>query len=296
MTSGKLQHLSPVFKLLLLFILMLVAMLFISLFVAGLGWSLYGEVDFDPELLMADISVLKTLQFLQTVFVFVVPSAIAAYLFFPKALRGLYGNGSVRVNILLTSAIALLVSQYFVGWSGHINSEIVLPDSWAEIGAWILQTEDEAVKLTMKLTESNSGFGFVVNVIILAILPAIGEEWLFRGHVQRQLNCWISNIHVAIFVTSFLFAAMHLQFMTFLPRFFLGVILGYLFYYGGNLWYSIVGHFTNNFLALMFMDANAVETTVTNSIESSPDNFSFLGIIFSLLGVIALLYYVRRKS
>jgi len=281
----------------LLFILMLVAMLFVSLFVAGLGWYLYGEANFDSELLMADVRILKLLQLLQTFFIFVVPSAIAACLFFPNALRGLYGNGRIRLNAFLASVFAILVSQYFIGWTGYMNSQITLPESWTNVSEWIIQAEEEAIRITTKLTESNTGVGFIVNVIILAVVPAISEEWLFRGHIQRYLGSWTRNIHVAIFLTSILFAAMHLQFMTFLPRFFLGMILGYLFYYGGNLWYSIIGHFTNNFLALMLMGSDDTTAAVTDQTElQQAATFSSPVVVISALGVLALIYFVYRTG
>jgi len=281
MKAGALQHLSPASKMILLLAMMLVAVIFVSLFVGLLGFSLYGTIDFDPELLMSDIRLVKILQLFQSVFVFIIPSAFAAYLFFAAPLSGFHGDVRIRFNVLFISAIAILVSQYFIVWTGYVNSQMVLPESWEKISMWITQTEEEAIRITMKLTESNAGVGFVVNVIILALVPAIGEEWLFRGHLQRYFGDWTKSVHMAIFITSVLFATMHLQFMTFLPRFFLGMILGYLFYYGGNLWYSIIGHFANNFLALLLMRVNETETVVTNPMEMQ-QGFTFsVGVVFS---------------
>ncbi len=296
MKAGVLQYYSSVVKLLILFILMLVAMLFVSLIVGGMGLYLYGEINFDPQLLIANVRVLKLLQLLQTVFVFVIPSALAAYLFFPKSLGGIYGDGLVSMKILLVSAFVILVSQYFIGWTGFVNSKMVLPESWTGISEWITNAEDEAIELTNKFTESNVGFGFIVNIIVMAIIPAVGEEWLFRGHIQRYMGSWTGNIHVAVIVTSILFAAMHLQFMTFLPRFFLSIILGYLFYYGRNLWYSIAGHFTNNFLALTMMRTSEANTDGVNPLKLQADIPFSVGVVFSLLSVIALLYLISRKS
>ncbi len=296
MTPGRLQHLSPVSRMILLLIMMLAAMLLVSLFANLLGYLFYGGIEFDPELLMSDVRVVKLLQLFQSLFVFVIPSAVAAYLYSPTPIKELYGSSRISLNILLISAFSIFISQYFIVWTGEVNSRLVLPDSWMRLSEWIAQSEEGAQKLVTMLTESNHGFGFIINVILLALLPAIGEEWLFRGHLQKYFTGWTKSIHVAIFITSLLFAAMHLQFMTFLPRFFLGMILGYLFYYGGNLWYSIIGHFTNNFLALLFMHANDAESVVSKQSELQPGvNFS-LGVALSGLGVIALLYLIRREK
>ncbi len=294
MKAGILQYLSPGLKMFLLFIMMLVSVMLVSLFVGMLGFYLYGEIDFDPQLLMSDIRIVKLLQLFQSVFVFVIPSVIAAFLFFPSHLSSLYGGNRVNLYIILASGLAIFISQYFIGWTGYVNSQLVLPESWEMISKWIEQTEKEALEITMQLTGSNSGTGFLVNIIILAVVPAIGEEWLFRGHIQRYFGEWMGGVHLPVFATSVLFAAMHLQFMTFLPRFFLSVILGYMFFYGGNLWYSIIGHFINNFLALLMMRNVEEVTTVTNSLESQPDIPFSLGVLFSFLGVIALLFFIRR--
>ena len=296
MTPGRLQHLSPVSKMILLLVMMLTAILLVSLFAGLLGYLFYGSIEFDPKLLMSDVRVVKLLQLFQTLLVFVLPSVIAAYLFSPTPLKNLYGNNSVRLKILLISAFSIFVSQYFIVWTGEVNSRLILPDSWIRLSDWITQSEEDAKILVTMLTESNHGAGFLFNVVLLAILPAIGEEWLFRGHLQKFFAVWTKSIHIAIVITCLLFAAMHLQFMTFLPRFFLGMILGYLFYYGGNLWYSIIGHFTNNFLALLFMHTKDAESVVSNQTELQQGiNFS-LGVALSGLGVIALLYLIRREK
>ncbi len=56
---------------------------------------------------------------------------------------------------------------------------------------------------------------------------------------------------MAVWVTGAIFSALHLEFFGFLPRMMLGVVLGYIFLWSGNLWYSIVGHMVNNGLAVI---------------------------------------------
>jgi len=75
----------------------------------------------------------------------------------------------------------------------------------------------------------------------------------FRRVIQKKLKNILRNPHIAILITSFIFSAIHMQFFGFLPRFFLGMVLGYLFYYSGNLWMSVIAHFINNALAILLM-------------------------------------------
>jgi membrane protease YdiL (CAAX protease family) len=117
---------------------------------------------------------------------------------------------------------------------------------------WMKGTEDEAAKLTDAFMKMPAFGGFIFNMVMIAVLPAIGEEFMFRGLLQRLLKEWLGNIHVAIFASAFLFSAMHMQFFGFFPRMFLGVMFGYLFYWSGSLWVPISAHFINNGSAVIF--------------------------------------------
>jgi membrane protease YdiL (CAAX protease family) len=59
-------------------------------------------------------------------------------------------------------------------------------------------------------------------------------------------------MHLAIFLTALLFSAFHFQFFSFLPRFFLGLLLGYLMFYGRSIWYPILAHFVNNAMGVVY--------------------------------------------
>ncbi|MFO8053840.1 MAG: CPBP family intramembrane glutamic endopeptidase, partial [Bacteroidales bacterium] len=83
------------------------------------------------------------------------------------------------------------------------------------------------------------------------LLPAIGEELLFRGVLQQLLSKLFANVHLGILVTAILFSAIHMQFFGFLPRIVLGLVLGYAFYLSGNIWMPVVIHFVNNAFAVV---------------------------------------------
>lgn len=90
------------------------------------------------------------------------------------------------------------------------------------------------------------------NLIVLALLPAIGEELFFRGMVQRFTNSWTQNPTRSIIFTAFFFAILHFQIVSFIPIFLGGIILGYLYYWTGNLWVSIFTHFIYNASQIFF--------------------------------------------
>jgi membrane protease YdiL (CAAX protease family) len=86
---------------------------------------------------------------------------------------------------------------------------------------------------------------------------------------------------------------MHLQFMTFLPRFFLGLILGYLFYLGKNIWYPVAAHFTNNFLALVAMRGHdpMEALNMDKNMSSGVDT----GVVISAISVMGMLFLIGRS-
>ena len=92
----------------------------------------------------------------------------------------------------------------------------------------------------------NSAMDLFINLIMIGLIPAIGEELVFRGVVQKIFSQWSKNVHIGIWSAAFLFSAMHMQFYGFLPRMMLGGLLGYLYVWSGSLWLPIIGHFVNN--------------------------------------------------
>ena len=95
--------------------------------------------------------------------------------------------------------------------------------------------EEEATKLREAFLNINSAFQFVIVFFMVAILPAIGEELLFRGVAQRLFSEWTKNVHWGIFISAFLFSALHMQFYGFVPRLLLGMMFSYMLEWSGSL-------------------------------------------------------------
>jgi len=134
---------------------------------------------------------------------------------------------------------------------------------------------------------------FIVNLIIIGLLPAIAEEFLFRGALQQLLYEGFKNIHVAIWVTAIIFSAIHVQFYGFVPRMILGAILGYLFYWSGNIWVPIIGHLFNNGgqVALTYLHQQGVIKYDIDTDETVP---IYLALVSALL--LAGCLYIAWKN
>ena len=96
----------------------------------------------------------------------------------------------------------------------------------------------------------------LINLVVMAVVPAIGEEFLFRGLLQRLFTSFFKNRHASIWVTAAIFSAIHMQFYGFLPRMMIGAMLGYMLVWSGSIWVPVTAHFINNALAVIFSYIN----------------------------------------
>ena len=130
------------------------------------------------------------------------------------------------------------------------NKGMELPSFLASMEEMMRQMEESAKEVTDQFLNTSSVGMMFVNLFVIALLPAVGEEMMFRGWLQRVLGKSV-NYHTAIWVSAFVFSAIHFQFYGFIPRMLVGAALGYLYCYTGSLWASIVAHFTNNAVAVI---------------------------------------------
>ena len=199
-----------------------------------------------------------------------------------------------RQTVLLAIAI-MLIANPFVAYLMQWNQALNLPDFLEAVQRWMEASEQQAMQLTEAFLAMNSIGDFLINLFLIALIPAIGEELLFRGVLQQLFAKWTGNIHLAIFISAFLFSAIHLQFFGFFPRFVLGIVLGYMFYWSKNLWLPILAHFTNNALAIIFtyqFVADKIQIDFLN--EETLVNIS--GALISLLAVALLMFLLHKNT
>ncbi len=146
--------------------------------------------------------------------------------------------------LVLCIAIAALGLS---GSLGTLNEMIPISKEWATKFKAAEEAYNQQVKIIAKM---NSWKEYIFALVVIALAPAIFEEVLFRGAIQRLLQHWFKNRWVAIIVTSIIFSAVHFSYYGFLARFALGILLGLIFYYSRNIWLNIFAHFINNALAV----------------------------------------------
>ena len=257
MKRGILEYLSPFAKLLFLFLLVICCFILLSfagvlLAIPLFHINLFNRIDILMDIQNpAYIGILKYLQMIQSVSLFIVPALLAGFLFGKSPANYLGIKKKASVSFFIATFLILFVGLPFINWLSSINEMMKLPESMKAVEQWMKDTEGEAAKITDAFLNVKTLSGLSVNILMIAIIPAIGEELFFRGVMQRIFSDWFKNMHVAIFFTAFLFAAIHMQFYGMLPRMMLGVLFGYLYYWTGSLWVPVFAHFLNNGAAVI---------------------------------------------
>jgi len=237
-------------------------------------------IDFtDPAM----IAQLKWTQAFSSLTFFLVP----AFLYAVFTFRGRYGHflglkAAQKQNMYVLAILCLLLSMPAVFWLGALNEQIDLPE-------WMTSLEQSSAEQMKAFLHVSKPMDVVINVIVIALLPAFCEEIFFRGAMQRIMIHLTRNAWAGIIITAILFSALHLQFAGFLPRMFLGTVLGMLYWYSGSLWTSIAAHFVYNGVQVVW--AAFTPTFATGNPETT-----MLAVVASAVAVAAILLYYRRQS
>lgn len=185
---------------------------------------------------------------------------VTFFLLSSKVSKNLGLNQGVALSTILWSVLALFISFPFVQLIIQLNLLLPLPEYIATMG----NSQDWLVAEVLHI-ESFNEFFFVL--IVAAVVPAIGEELLFRGLIQKQFEVILRSPHAGIWITAILFSAIHLQFAGFFPRLFLGAFLGYLYYWSGSIWLPILIHFLFNGLQVLatYLYPEMIDNTATDA-------------------------------
>jgi len=234
---------------------------------------------------------LKFMQLFSAIGLFIVPPILYALLTAKNALKKLNLNQFSRPANYILVFLLLFVATPFLAWLVEFNAQLVLPDFLSGLENWMKSSEDKAMELTKAFLTFDGVGSLVYMLIVVAVIPSLGEELLFRGILQKIIISWTKKPHLGIWITAILFSALHLQFYGFLPRMLLGVFFGYLFYWSRSLWIPILGHFINNgsvVIVSYFYPEKMDETEITFFADTTPEMLLILASLVLTIGVIFL--------
>jgi membrane protease YdiL (CAAX protease family) len=225
----------------------------------------------------------KLFQMAGTIVIFGLPAWVCTRMTDPRNPASQLGfRRAVRPSFYLLAVLLLLLAFPFEVWLGILNRQMPLP-------AWAIKTEEAAEQQLKTLLTASSRLDLVFDLIVVAVVPGIFEEMFFRGIVQRLLVRITKRPWLSICLAAAFFSFMHLEFLGFLPRFFLGILLGAAYWYSGSLWTSILAHGLFNGIQVLLL--NYMPETMNNANPSVP--------VYSILlsaGIVGLLLAVMHKQ
>ncbi|MEE9438071.1 MAG: CPBP family intramembrane glutamic endopeptidase [Saprospiraceae bacterium] len=261
--------------------------IFIGLFlgtIALIGSGLLGgmELEYISDIMnqMSNLSLrpyLKAGIGLNHFFTFTFSALLFAYWLNGDKWKDYFQLTPIKIDVALKYLLLLLFAYPAIISSAMLLEGLDLPE-------WANNMDTQSME-TLQQVLAMDGIGdLFVNILIIAVLPAIGEELLFRGVIQNELVKKITNPHVAIGITAFIFSAIHLQVLGFIPKFILGLILGYSYYWTKSIWYPILLHFFNNGLQTVLLYFSGDQLDLESADLNNPNYLHIMfGIIISIL-------------
>jgi membrane protease YdiL (CAAX protease family) len=261
------------------------------------GVDLMKETNLMNELNKAPVmNSLKLVQIFNALGLFIVPPILLAFLLTWKVGPYLYLKYKAQLSSFLLTVLIMFAAIPLINWLGSVNSMMKLPECLSGLEQWMKNAEEAAAKVTKAFLNMNSLTELAINFFIVALLPAFGEELLFRGALLRILKGLTKNGHAAIWISAVLFSAMHLQFYGFLPRLLMGAFFGYLVLWSGSLWLPVVAHLTNNGAAVLLAYFNSKEILNIDPDKIGTENNSSVLVVGSIVVVAFFAFRIRKQE
>lgn len=246
-----------------------------------------------------EINLLSFFQITYSIGLFLIPAILAGFLFSGKSLEYLSGKVKPMGITLFLSVLVILGSVPIINFLSEFNMNISLPERLSGLEERIRETESQAEELMNLFLSDTSTSRFIINLMMIAVVPALGEEFFFRGLLQRLFIEWLRNRHAGIIVASILFSFMHMQFLGFIPRILLGALFGYMLVWSGSIWVPVLAHFINNSIAVTFyfLYNRGLIGDSLNNIGSDRGSiiYTFSSILFLIL-IMGFIYLVERRK
>lgn len=270
--------------------LVALGLIFVVFFILNMGVSVMAMLTGDqPDLLL--------MQAITQLTCFGLTAIVFAWMFYGRPLRHLHFVSTPRLGWRLLGALLLLVCLLPLSdWLTQLNDGLHLPQRYAALEQQ-LRSMGERSEALLETFLTRQGYGaLLLNLLVMALIPALCEEMLFRGALQQLLCRAIRNPHVAIWLTAALFSLFHGELFAFLPRFVLGLALGYLFYHGGTIWYGVLMHFANNATVVLLYHAvghGLMQPEVAETFHT-PWYLALLSLLMA--SAVFYLFFLRRRQ
>ena len=243
-----------------------------------------------------ELNALKIIQLFSSLGLFIIPPLIYAKFISETPLIELGIKAKTNLKSIILTILIMLMVMPFLSFTIDINSKLILPEFMSAIEEWMKQSEEQSMLLISSLLKMDNFFDFLFIFLLVAILPAVGEELLFRGVLQKLFIKWTKRYHLGIWITAIIFSALHMQFYGFLPRLILGVMFGYLFFWSKSLWLPILAHLLNNGSVVIAAYINPDTINESEPFSSSENTLLSISLIIMSFIITVFLLLTLKKT
>ncbi|MBR5434190.1 MAG: CPBP family intramembrane metalloprotease [Bacteroidales bacterium] len=227
---------------------------------------------------------------IETVCIFLVPAWILLTAIYRSPLRTL--RCPSRSDLPLTSLLIVILLLTITNIPGinlmsELNTDGIVAIIGKDSALWLNYLKMET--FTEQLISSEM---FCINILCMALIPAVCEEIFFRGFMQTVATDVFRNVHAAILVTALIFSILHGDVFNFIPRFVLGLLLGYLYIYAGTILIPIIAHLLHNTLVVLGLNLSEASSIIETI--GTTDNKPLMGVA-SLLILSGFIILIVKK-
>ena len=260
---------------------------------------------------------LKWVQLLQTAAMFLLPPLCMAYLWSQEPMNWLKVSEFQTFKVSGIAILLMLVALPAINLLSYWNQQMTLPAFLEPLEAWMQVQEENAKVLTEQFLNVTTFGGLMVNLLLMAVLPAVAEELTFRGVLQQLFEVKGERLrapqnavgifgdpakvkgervpHLAIWCSAILFSAIHMQFYGFVPRMLMGALFGYMLAWTGSLWVPILMHMTNNAVAvILYFVALRADWDMEKVDAIGTNDTLWLGVVSMVITIVGI--YIFRRS
>ena len=232
----------------------------------------------------------KALAFFDQLGTFLIPSILFFVIIKIIPINYVIPKGNDWVKLIIYFFILLGIAQILLLISSFIGYDF-LPLSTQD---FLKNQQDFNTKIQEGFI-TNSFSGFLFNIILLAVIPAVGEELFFRGILQDICIGLFKNNNAGIIITSLIFGILHFQIDNLLSIIFASLLLGYIYNFSNNIFLTILLHFGFNSFSLICMQAVKWKFVTEPQIDLL-GNYLFIpiGIILSIMVIARKIFWEKR--
>lgn len=229
---------------------------------------------------------MRMVMLINHIFSFIIPASLTAWIAYKNNIfKALRLQNLPKLSFIGLGFLMLVVSMPLVQYAYQVNKMIPLPQ-------WMMDMENSTGNILEAIIAKENFYEIIVNVLLIAVIPAIGEEMMFRGIIQQQFGRLLKNEHITVWLSAAFFSAIHMQFQGFLARMILGALLGYLLIWTRSLWVPMIVHFLNNGIQVLMLYAMNIKPSDMDKIEQGDKMHWTMGLA-SLMLVIMIGKYIR---